>query len=55
MKYKNISKEDLYIPNIGLVKSGSIVDTKIEINNQSFEKVVEKPVAPAPAKVEDKK
>jgi len=55
MKYKNISKEDLYIPNIGLVKSGAIVETSIEINNQSFEKVVEKPVATAPAKEEDKK
>ena len=55
MKYKNITKEDLFVPNLGLVKSGQIVNTKMKINNQNFEKVVEKPVATAPAKVEDKK
>lgn len=55
MKYKNITKEDLYVPNVGLIKSGETVETKIEINNHNFEKVVEKPVATAPAKEENKK
>ena len=55
MKYKNITKEDLYVPTIGLIKSGEIVNTKIEINNQNFEKVIDKPITQVPEKLEDKK
>lgn len=45
-KYKNISNKDLYLPNIGLVKAGSVVETEIEINNANFEKVVNKAIEP---------
>lgn len=41
-KYKNITNQDLYIPNIGLVKAGEVIETKLEINNSNFEKVVNK-------------
>lgn len=39
-KYKNISDQDLTIPNIGIVKSGEVVETEFEINNQNLEEVV---------------
>jgi len=41
-KYKNITNQDLYLPNIGLVKAGEIVETEISINNANFQKVVSK-------------
>ena len=40
MKYKNISKNDLTIPGIGLVKSGEIKNMPKGFNNSNFEKVV---------------
>lgn len=56
MKYKNITKTDLYIPNVGLVKAGEVVETEIQINNQNFELVVEKKSeATAQVKIENNK
>ncbi len=48
MEYKNISTTDLFVPNVGLVKAGAIVKTKVNINNPNFEKVVAE-IKPAPA------
>jgi len=42
MKYKNITKKDLYLNEIGLVKAGETVETKDEINNPNFELIVAK-------------
>jgi len=49
MEYKNISTTDLFVPNVGLVKAGAIVKTKVNINNPNFEKVVAE-IKPAPPK-----
>ena len=53
-KYKNITSEDLYIPNLGLVKAGEIVETEMSINNANFQKVVEPAKTATPVKEEDK-
>jgi hypothetical protein len=50
--YKNISNEDLYVPQVGLVKAGGEVKTEVDINNSNFQKVV--PVKPVATKEEDK-
>lgn len=42
MKYKNITKKDLYLNEIGLVKAGATVETKDKINNPNFELIVVK-------------
>jgi|GEM_PF-2077048 len=42
MNYKNITKKDLYLNEIGLVKAGETVKTKDEINNPNFELIVAK-------------
>ena len=42
MNYKNITKKDLYLNEIGLVKAGAIVKTKDKINNPNFELIVAK-------------
>lgn len=39
MKYKNITKEDWLVPQVGLVKAGEEVETEVEINNSNFQKV----------------
>jgi len=41
MKYKNISKQDLTLPGIGLVKAGGIIEQPDGFNNANFEKVEE--------------
>ena len=41
MKYKNISQNDLMVPNVGLIKAGETIETNIEINNVNFKKIVE--------------
>lgn len=51
--YKNISKEDLYVPQVGLVKAGEEVKTEININNSNFQKVV--PAKPTQVKTEENK
>ena len=40
MKYKNISKKDLSVVGIGLVKSGEIKDMPKGFHNANFEKVL---------------
>lgn len=40
-KYKNISQEDLSLPNIGIVKSGEEIDQPEGFNNANFQKVGE--------------
>jgi hypothetical protein len=37
MKAKNISKETLIVPNVGIVKPGEIVDVPKGFNNANFE------------------
>jgi len=38
MKYKNISQDDLMVPNVGIIKSGETIETNIEINNVNSKK-----------------
>ena len=40
-KYKNITDQDLTLPEIGEVKAGEVIETEKEINNQNFEIVAE--------------
>ena len=40
-KYKNISEQELSIPEIGTIQPGGIVEAE-DINNANFEEVVEK-------------
>ncbi len=42
MKFKNISKQDLYIPDVGLVRAGEEKEMPEGFSNSNFEKV-EKP------------
>lgn len=35
-QYKNISKQDLILIGIGIIKSGEIIKTKQDINNPNF-------------------
>jgi len=44
MKYKNVSKKDLLVVGIGLVKSGAIRNMPKGFHNINFEKVIEKPI-----------
>lgn len=44
MKYKNISQNDLMVPNVGIIKAGETIETNIEINNVNFKKIVEEKV-----------
>jgi len=39
MKYKNVSKKDLAIPGIGLVKSGQTKEMPKGFHNANFERV----------------
>lgn len=41
-KYKNITKQDLTIPNVGIVKAGEVVELPEEFHNVNFEKVEKK-------------
>jgi hypothetical protein len=41
-KYKNISKDELTVPNVGVVKSGEIVETPEDFHNINFERVEKK-------------
>lgn len=41
-KYKNITKNELTVPNVGVVKPGEIVETPEDFHNINFEKVEEK-------------
>jgi hypothetical protein len=45
-KYKNISKLDLFVPQVGLVKAGEEVLTEVDINNSNFEKVEKVKITP---------
>lgn len=55
MKYKNISKQTLIVPDVGVVEAGEVIETSFEINNSNFEKVIEKEPAKEPEdKVENK-
>ena len=40
-KFKNISKDELTVPNVGVVKPGEIVEAPEEFHNINFEKVEE--------------
>lgn len=51
MKFKNISNEELTLPEIGVVKAGETIEAPEGFNNANFEKVGE---AVRPKK-EDKK
>ena len=42
MKVKNITKEELTVPEIGIVKPGEVVEAPEGFHNINFEKVVEK-------------
>lgn len=39
MKYKNISKHELTIPEVGVIARGDIFDTDIDINNVNIERI----------------
>lgn len=54
MKYKNITKKDLFLPKQGLVEAGAIVDSEEKINNKNFELVI-KEETPVDKGGEDKK
>jgi len=41
MKFKNITNQDLSIPDIGIVKAGEIKEMPEGFNNANFEKVKE--------------
>jgi hypothetical protein len=43
MKYKNITKIDLELPNIGIVKAGEVIELPKGLNNANF-KVVEEEI-----------
>jgi len=49
---KNITEQDLTIPDVGVVKSGETVEVPVDFNNPNFETVSE---AKKEAKVEAKK
>lgn len=36
MKYKNITKKDLHLVGVGLVKAGEVFETEVKINNPNF-------------------
>lgn len=42
MKYKNKTKDDLYLPEVGLVKAGATMETEQKINNPNFELITVK-------------
>lgn len=44
MKYKNISQNDLMVPNVGLIKAGETIETNIEINNVNFKRIIDEKV-----------
>ena len=46
MEYKNITKKDLTVPEVGIVKAGETVETKVKINNSNFELVIKKEETP---------
>jgi len=54
MKYKNISETDLFVPQVGLVKAGEVVETEVNINNSNFQKVEPAKPVQAKEKEEDK-
>lgn len=41
MKYKNITENDLFIPNFGLVKAGAIAEMPDGFHNANFKAVPE--------------
>lgn len=43
-KYKNISQNDLMVPNVGIIKAGESIETNIEINNVNFKRLFEEKV-----------
>jgi hypothetical protein len=45
-KYKNISKEDLTLVNVGIVKSGEVVELPEDFHNANFEKIKKQPEQP---------
>jgi hypothetical protein len=50
MKYRNISQNDLVIPDLGIALAGKEIESPFEINNISLELVSEEPkVVEAPA------
>lgn len=40
-KYKNISHNDLMVPNVGIIRAGETIETNIEINNVNFKRIYE--------------
>jgi len=55
MKYKNITKIDLELPNIGIVKAGEVVELPEGFNNANFTKVVEAKIVEVIKKEDAKK
>lgn len=55
MKYKNITKKDLSLVGVGLVKAGEVFETEVKINNPNFPVTKEeiKPQIKEETKVED--
>ena len=41
-KYKNITKEDLNVIGVGIVKAGEVVTLDYEVNNANLQRVVTK-------------
>lgn len=52
MKYKNITKQDLSVPGVGIVRAGETAEMPEGFHNVNFEKV-EKTVEKPKSKVED--
>ena len=42
MKVKNITKEELMVPNVGIIKPGAIVEVPEDFHNINFERVENK-------------
>lgn len=42
-KYLNTSKNDLEIPNVGIVKAGNVIESSVELNNKYLELQAGKP------------
>jgi hypothetical protein len=53
-KYKNISEIDWFVPQVGLVKAGEVIETEVDINNSNFQKVEPAKPVQSKEKEEDK-
>jgi hypothetical protein len=45
-KYKNISKEDLTLMGVGIIKSGEVVELPEDFHNANFIKIKKQPEQP---------